>query len=36
WIAETPPLGLWLDSSALDIGATVDEVIARGDEAHVH
>jgi hypothetical protein len=35
WIAETPPLGLWLDSSALDVGATVDEVIARWDETTV-
>jgi hypothetical protein len=35
WIAETPPLGLWLDSSALDVSATVDEVIARWDESFV-
>lgn len=35
WIAETPPLGLWIDSSALDVSATVDEVIARWDESIV-
>lgn len=35
WIAETPPLGLWLDSSDLVVSATVDEVIARRDESIV-
>ena len=35
WIAETSPLGLWIDSSALDVSATVDEVIARWDETFV-
>jgi hypothetical protein len=32
---DTPRRGLWLDSSALTIGQTVDEILARVDEALV-
>ena len=35
WIAETPSIGLWIDSSDLDVEATVDEVIARWPESFV-
>jgi hypothetical protein len=35
WIAETPRLGLWVDSSHLDVRATVDEVLARWPESFV-
>jgi hypothetical protein len=35
WIAATPPIGLWIDSSELDVEATVDEVIARWPESFV-
>jgi hypothetical protein len=35
WIAETPPIGLWIDSSDLDVEATVDEVMERWPESFV-
>jgi hypothetical protein len=35
WIAETPPIGLWIDSSDIDVDATVDEVLARWPESFI-
>lgn len=35
WIAETPPVGLWIDSSDIDVDATVDEILARWPESFV-
>lgn len=35
WVAETPRIGLWIDSSDLTIEETVDEVLDRWDEAMV-
>jgi hypothetical protein len=35
WIAETPSIGLWIDSSDLDVEATVDEVTARWPDSFV-
>lgn len=32
---ETPPLGLWLDSSTLTVTETVDTILARIDEARI-
>jgi chloramphenicol 3-O-phosphotransferase len=32
---QTPPIGLWLDSSDLTADQTVDEILARKDEARV-
>ena len=29
--ADTPPIGLWLDTTALSIEQTVDEILARRD-----
>lgn len=29
WLAETPRIGLWLDSSAMTVDQTVDTIIAR-------
>jgi hypothetical protein len=34
-LARTPRLGLWLDTSALTAERTVDEILARRDEALV-
>jgi hypothetical protein len=34
--ANTPHLGLWLDTSALSVKETVEIVLARLDEAAVH
>ena len=36
WVAETPRIGLWIDSSDLTIDDTVNEVLDRWDEAMVH
>ena len=33
--AETPRLGLWLDSSELSVGETVEEILRRIDESRV-
>lgn len=35
WVAETPPLGLWVDSSELDVDSTVDHVMQRWPESFV-
>jgi hypothetical protein len=35
WIAETPPIGLWIDSSDVDVDATVDEILARWPESFI-
>ena len=35
WVAETPRIGLWIDSSDLTIDETVDEVLDRWDDAVV-
>lgn len=32
---ETPRLGLWLDSSQLELGETVDEILARLEEVRI-
>ena len=32
---ETPRLGLWLDSSQLELDETVDEILARLEEARI-
>ena len=32
---ETPPLGLWLDTSAFGVTATVETILARLDEARI-
>jgi chloramphenicol 3-O-phosphotransferase len=33
--AETPRIGLWLDSSELSVGETVEEILRRGDESRI-
>jgi chloramphenicol 3-O-phosphotransferase len=33
--AETPRIGLWLDSSDLSVAETVDEIVRRADESRV-
>jgi chloramphenicol 3-O-phosphotransferase len=33
---ETPNIGLWLDTTSLTIGATVDEILRRLNEARLH
>jgi chloramphenicol 3-O-phosphotransferase len=35
WVAETPRIGLWIDSSDLTVEETVNEVLDRWDEAMV-
>lgn len=35
WLAQTPPLGLWVDSSEQTPDETVDEILARWSEAIV-
>ncbi len=35
WVAETPRIGLWIDSSDLTVEETVNEVLDRWDEAAV-
>jgi hypothetical protein len=35
WIAATPSIGLWIDSSDIDVEATVDEMMARWPESFV-
>lgn len=35
WVAETPRIGLWIDSSDLTIDETVNEVLDRWDDAMV-
>ncbi len=35
WVAETPPIGLWIDSSELDVEQTVDAIVARWPESFV-
>jgi hypothetical protein len=33
--AETPRIGLWLDSSELSVGETVEEIMRRSDESRI-
>jgi chloramphenicol 3-O-phosphotransferase len=33
--AETPRIGLWLDSSELSVDETVEEILRRGDESRI-
>lgn len=35
WLAETPPIGLWLDTSDLTVEETVDQILSRWAEAAV-
>lgn len=35
WLADTPPIGLWIDTSDLTIDETVDHVIERWSDAAV-
>lgn len=35
WVAETPRIGLWIDSSDLTVEETVDEILGRWPEATV-
>jgi hypothetical protein len=35
WLAETPPVGLWVDSSDLSVADTVDLIVDRWSEAAV-
>jgi hypothetical protein len=35
WVAQTPPVGLWLDTSDMTAQQTVDAIVERWDEALV-